>query len=174
MWLALLAMIFVPKSVQAEILETAGAIYQPPPQAVSCQMLRHREREREKVIREQVELKGPRATLVNQLLTNKLFMPGDTWRDETVNVRVAVKITEAMSTEIERLGLDGIYLRVSAPGLTWESYAFQTPRGLDYALDEDSQLILTYMTYQNVLCLEKLDTPVVEWVPADLAPGRPN
>lgn len=170
MWLAFLTAI----SVHAEILETAGVVYQPPPQAVSCQMLRHRELEREKVIREQDELKGKKSPGVNQLLTNKLFMPGDTWRDETVNVRVAVKMTEEMIGELERVGLDGIYLRVFAPGLVWESYAFQTPRGLDYALDEENHLILTYMTYQNVLCLEKLDAPVIEWVPQAAAPGRPD
>ena len=163
MWFAILAL----WSVHAVTLPTAEVVYQPPPQAASCQMLRHRELEREKVIREQGELRGPKAPQVNQLLTNKLFMPGDTWRDETVNVRTSVVMSETMLREMERVGLDRIYLRIRAPGLIWESYAYQTPVGLDVVWDGEDRLILSYLTYQNVLCLENLFSPQIEWVPAD-------
>lgn len=163
MWFAILTL----WSVHAEILPVVEVIYQPPPQAASCQMLKHRELEREKVIREQGELTGFKATQVNQLLTNKLFMPGDTWRDETVNVRVSIVMSERMQREMERVGLDRLYLRIRAPGLVWESYAFQTPAGLDVVWDSDNRLILNYMTYQNVLCLENLFSPQIEWVAAE-------
>lgn len=163
MWLAIL--IF--GQAFAGVLPVAEVIYQPPPRASSCQMLKHRELEREKVIREQRELRGPAAVEVNQLLTNKLFMPGDTWRDETVNVRMSVVMDEAMIHEMERVGLDRLYLRIRAPGLVWESYAFQTPAGFDVVWDGEDRLILNYMTYQNVLCLENLFRPQVEWVPND-------
>jgi hypothetical protein len=169
----MLLALFTAFFVHAEVLETAEVRYLPPPAAPSCGLLRQREAERVKVIREQAHLLGRELPLVNQLLLNKLFMPGDTWRDESVFVRVAVKISDEMNREIERSGLDGIYLALDAPGLTWQSYAFQTPGGMDVSMDGEGRLLITYWTYLNVLCLEKLDRPVIEWIPASLAPARP-
>jgi len=149
MWLALFFTFFV----HADVLETVEARYLPPPAAPSCGLLQLR---------------------VNHLLLNKLFMPNDTWRDESVFVQAKVKISEALALEIDRLGLDGIYLSLDAPGLRWESYSFQTPEGIHIFMDGEGHLLVTYQSYLNVLCLEKLETPVIEWVPSDLAPGRPN
>ncbi len=170
MWLAFFLTIFV----HADILETVEARYLPPPAAPSCGLLKHRELLREKVVREHAELKGPEQLRVNHLLLNKLFMPNDTWHDESVFVQAKVKISEALALEIDRLGLDGIYLSLDAPGLRWESYSFQTPEGIHIFMDGEGHLLVTYQSYLNVLCLEKLETPVIEWVPSDLAPGRPN
>lgn len=170
MLLALFAAFFV----HAEVLETVEVRYVPPPAGPSCGLLKHREAEREKVVREQAQLRGRELLRLNHLLLNKLFMPGETWRDESVFVQVKVKITDALSREIENVGLDGIYLSLDAPGLKWESYSFQTPLGMNVLVDGAGSLLLTYQIYLNVLCLDKLEVPSVEWIPAEFAPGRPN
>jgi hypothetical protein len=169
----MLLALFTAFLVHAEVLETAEVRYLPPPAAPSCGLLRQRETERAKVIREQAQLRGREIPLANQLLLNKLFMPGDTWRDESVFVRVTARIPAEMSREIERLGLDGIYISLDAPGLVWQSFAFQTPDGMEVAMDGEGRLVVTYQIYLNTLCLEKLERPVIEWIPPSLAPERP-
>ena len=170
MWFALLFSIFV----HADVLETVEVRYVPPPVAPSCGLLKQREAVREKVVREHAELKGCDQLRVNHLLLNKLFMPTEVWQDESVFVQAKVKISEDLALEIDRLGLDGIYLSLDAPGLRWESYSFQTPAGLSISMNGEGHLMVAYQTYLNVLCLEKLETPEIEWVPSALAPGRPN
>jgi len=170
----MLLALFFAAFVHAEILETVEVRHLPPPAAPSCGLLRYREAEREKVVREHGELRGREILRANHLLLNKLFMPGDTWRDESVFVRVTVKISEEMNREIERLGLDGIYLSLDAPGLVWESYSFQTPNGMSVSMDGEGNLYVTYLTYQNVMCLDNPRSPVIEWIPASVAPARPN
>jgi hypothetical protein len=170
MWLAFLFSL----SVHADVLETVEVRYTPPPAAPSCGLLRHREAAREKVVREHAELKGREQLRVNHLLLNKLFMPDESWHDESVYVQAKFKISDGMGMEIDRLGLDGIYFSLDAPGLRWESYSFQTPSEISIFMDGEGHLLVTYQTYLNVLCLEKLEVPVFEWVHSDLAPGRPN
>lgn len=170
MLLALLTAFYV----HADVLETVEVRYVPPPAAPSCGLLRAREVQREKVVREQARLRGRDVLLVNQLLVNKLFMPAESWRDESVFVQAKVKMTGGLEKEIEERGLDGIYLSTDAPGLKWESYSFQTPAGMSISMDGDGYLYISYEIYLNLLCLDKLESPRVEWIPAELAPGRPN
>lgn len=162
-------------AAHSEPLELAAVSYEQPPQTASCGLLRHRELERLKVIRELNHLNKTAAKsdkgallLANNLMVNKMFMPKETWVDLEAHVAITVKIPEAMKKEIEALGLGTVFLIVDGPGFIWQSHAYQLPNEMSVHTDPDNSLLhVRYVTYLNSLCLGKISEPKVEWIPAD-------
>ncbi len=158
--------------VHAESLQLLDMHYNYPVQTASCGLLKHRERERQKVIR---ELKHAELLQGDNLLLNKLFMPGETWRDLSAEVILTVQMTEPMIQEASSIGVQNLYLSVEAPGFVWQSFAFQIPNEMHINVDVQAKFVhIRYLTYFNVLCLDKPKPPVVEWVHSKDAPTRPN
>lgn len=164
----------------AETLGLVDVEYTSPPAAVSCGLLRQRELERLKVIRELEHLtvtaqKGQALGLleVNNLLTNKLFMPTEDWSDEVVSVLVTVrKAGPGMERSLGQ-GFDQTFLVVRGPGFIWQSFANQLPPGMSVE-DAGEFLKIRYLTYRNVLCLDRLENPTVEWIPTEQVPDYIN
>lgn len=168
----LLLTFFLSVFARAEGLEVVSVEYHPTPQAVSCGLLHQRELEREKVIRELAQmiksgLHGqPEAMLLsNNMLTNKLFMPNEVWRDLSAEVLVAAKISDRMLAELER-GQSFPFISVIAPGFVWESYANQLPDEMSIEIDKGNRLVrIHYAIYLNVLCSNPRDFPKIDWRP---------
>lgn len=168
----LIALLFYANLTSAETLDLVSMHYNYPEQTASCGMLKHRELERQKVIR---ELKHADLLQANNLLLNKLFMPNETWRDLSAEVVVIAKMPEAMLQEASNIGEKKLYFSIEGPGFVWQSYAFQIPNEMRIEFDMDAKLIrFRYLTYFNVLCLEKPIQPTVEWFKADEATSQPN
>lgn len=167
---------------QSETLELAGVEYLKPKESASCGLLRQREIERQKVIREldhlgKLAIKGQGRALLQtgNLLTNKMFMPDDAWRDLNFQVTVFAKMSPAMVQEVRKDGADLLYFSIHGPGVVWQSYAYQVPSELEIEVDLTAQrLRISYPTYLNVLCSTPLSAPVVEWIPTADAPTQPN
>lgn len=158
--------------VQAETLQLVGMHYNYPPQTASCGLLKRRELERQKVIR---ELQHAALLQGDNLLLNKFFMPNETWRDLSAEVVVTAKMPEPMLKEASAKGTENLYLSIEAPGFVWQSYAFQIPNEMHVDVDRETKLIrIRYLTYFNVLCLDKPQQPFIEWIPSEEAPLRPN
>lgn len=166
----------------AEVLQVESVQYTKPAQSASCGLLKQRELERQKVIREleylqKLAAKGKSAAILlgNNLLVNKLFMPNETWRDLNAQVSVTVKIPDLMMQEITASGARNLYLAVVGPGFVWQSFAFQIPPEMAVRVDTEAKLLhVQYHTYLNVICLEKLKEPRIEWIPAKDAPSQHN
>lgn len=169
--------------VFAEILPLTGVQYLRPIQSASCGLLKQRELEREKVIRELEYLnklakqgKSTALLLANNLLLNKLFMPNETWRDQSARVVVQLNIPEGVVSEIAASGVGNLYLAIHGPGFVWQSFAYQIPPEMSVSVDMAAKTMqIEYLTYLNVICLgDKLVPPQVEWFPAPEAPARFN
>lgn len=170
-------------SVHATVdLHVTAVEYIQPADLGSCGLLRAREAERKKVIRELIHLnrlakKGRTSALLlaNHLLVNKLFMPNETWRDLNAEVVVRATIPDEMKKEIERLGLGHVFLLTRAPGFVWQSFIYQLPPEMEIAIDPTSgSLIVRYYTYLTVLCEPNSPPPRLTWIPDGEAPSRPN
>jgi hypothetical protein len=165
----------------AETLELTSTEYLAPPAAPSCGLLHQRELEREKVMREFVYLMGTlrkneRALVpLNCLMTNKFFMPKDTWEDDSVEVAVTAKISDEMRAEIKRIGFKNVFIRTDGPGFIWQSEAGQLPDEVSIIEDPDGQdLDIRYKTYLNAACERPLRPTTVEWIPQNEVPGMVN
>ncbi len=177
-WLALL----ISWPAMAVELSVTGVEYFRPADMGSCGLLRARELERQKVIRELIHLnrlaqKGRTAALLeaNHLLVNKLFMPDETWRDLHAEVVVTAAVPEGMRREIERVGVGQVFLSTRAPGFVWHSFIYQLPPEMAIEADVAAGVIrVRYRTYLNVLCEEPLPAPQLDWIPEAEAPTRPN
>ena len=170
----LLLTLFLSVFARAEGLEVVSVEYRPSPQSVSCGLLHQRELEREKVIRELAYLiksgqhGQPEAMLhSNNLLTNKLFMPNEVWRDLSAEVLVTAKFSDAMLEEFDRA--QGFpFISVIAPGFVWESYANQLPDQMSIEIDKQQRLVqIRYAIYLNVLCGNHHDFPKIDWRPTE-------
>lgn len=178
----LIGLLFWMKFVHAESLQLMDVQYHYPAQSASCGILKHRELERQKVIRELEHMRklakqGQYAAILqgNNLLVNKLFMPNETWRDLSVEVILTIKMTKAMIQEASTIGSGSLYLSVEAPGFIWQSYTNQIPHEMNVVLNiNESLMSIRYLTYYNVLCLDQNFVPVVQWIPSQEAPSRPN
>lgn len=174
--LTLIAILLFGLPIQAEVLQLVDFRFHRPADSPSCGLLKHRERERLKVIRELEYLtkktKDAKALLLsNNLLVNKLFMPNETWRDLTGEVFSTVRIPEAMLSEILRLGAGNIFLITRGPGFIWHSFAYQLPDGMSIQIDLPNKLLhIRFLTYLNVVCLGEPAPPVVEWIPTESTP----
>jgi len=179
--ISFLSAILISMTAPAETLELTSVHYFMPKSAPSCGLLHQRELEREKVMRELAEtmkrLKTDERELISLkcLLTNKWFMPDDTWVDDSVDVGVSVVIPPAMKAEIAQLGFANIFISTRGPGFVWQSLASQLPDEVSMLLDSDGQhLNIHYPTYLNSSCERPLRDPVVEWIPRDAVPGLAN
>jgi hypothetical protein len=142
--------------------------YSPAAQSISCQLLRQRELERAKVIRELDYLSADesRVALSNNLLSNKLFLPDEVWRDASVSVELKVQVPQALADQISMHGLGKTSLITEGPGFVWQSYTTQLPEEFTIQYDAAAQILdLRYLVYQNVYCLDELWTPRVSWEP---------
>ena len=177
MWLLIAAML-----ASAEVLPVIKAEYHTPSQIASCALLRARENERKKVIREWIHLnskalKGDLKALLltNSLAINKLFLPDEVWRDLNAQVQFEVPIPPALKAEIERLGLGQIYFSLKGPGLHWQSFVYQRPREMTVDLSANGEsLSIRYQTYLSVVCWTPEPTIQFEWIEAARTPSRSN
>lgn len=168
----LIALLIYASSVHAETLEIVNVHYNYPEQTASCGILKHREIERQKVIR---ELKHADLLQVNNLLLNKMFMPNETWRDLSAEVVLTVKMTQPMLQEAALVGEKNMYFSVEGPGFVWQSYAFQIPDEMKIEVDKNTKLLrIRYLTYFNLLCLEQPMQPIIEWFASEEAISQPN
>ncbi|MBX3022681.1 MAG: hypothetical protein KF799_13495 [Bdellovibrionales bacterium] len=169
-------------SAHAEDLTVSGLLLHARPGSPSCGLLKHREIEREKVLRELVELQRQSARgqaqallLTNTLLINRFFLDRSVWADESVLVQFVVTIPDALHAEIERVGLDHIFLSLHGPGFTWQSYAGQVPEDLALVyMSEFRTLHVSYPIYQSELCFGALRTPEVAWIDRDTIDTSPE
>lgn len=173
---SLISALLISMVAPAETLELTQTQYFAPTGSPSCGLLHQRDLERQKVMRELSylfkSLKQNERALVplDNLLTNKLFMPKDTWMDDSVEVAVSAAIPDDMQAEITQIGLANVFIRTDAPGFVWQSLAAQIPEDVSI-LQFGNQLIVRYKTYLNSSCESPLRAPTVEWIRhEDVAP----
>lgn len=178
----LLAFLFSLSAHAATELKVIDVEYIQPADLGSCGLLRAREVEREKVIRELIYLnrlaqKGRASALLhaNHLLVNKLFMPKETWQDLNAEAIVSAEIPEEMKAEIGRLGIERVFLTTKAPGFVWQSFLYQTPPEMGVSVDLAAGILqVRYKTYLTVFCQPQLTAPRLVWTPEAEAPNQPN
>lgn len=177
-------LLLIPSLSWSEALTVGRVEYNHPADRGSCGLLRAREQERLKVIREMIHLNGLAKNgrtnallLSNTLIVNKLFMPREVWNDVHAEVTMTVAVPEKMQHEIRQIGLGRVFLSFRAPGLVWHSYLNQLPREMEVSVDANlSQLSIRYFTYLTVTCLDlpAAPPPRIDWVPSHRADRELN
>lgn len=127
----------------------------------SCLLLKHRDLEREKVIRElkhiyKMTSDDPIAYLMesNQLVHNKLFMDKELWSAPVVKIGFHSSVSKKLADAIVQYGINQILFSIKGEGVTWTSYPHQTPNDIQFNYDQEKQLLaVEYHVYMSVLCV---------------------
>lgn len=150
---------FFIQEASATHLEVLKTEYRIPENSPSCQLLMHREIEREKMIRELIHLDtlsdNPDVVtllLMNYLHTNKEFLDHELWSDETVEVSQWIATLPVLETNITEEGLDEQIFEVDALGFYWVGPVFNFPKGVIFTHLDSQTLKIEYKIYLSNYC----------------------
>lgn len=139
-------------------------------QSPSCLLLKHRAKERQKVIREIRHLMGittsnPVTKFMEEdtLIKNKVFLDEKLWNAPAVEVVFRAKITKQMKEATLEHGFDNIILSVRSNGFSWTSHPQQFPKDVTLSYN-DRILQIRYPIYMNSYCEDPQDEPSVQWL----------
>ncbi len=141
--------------------------FRAPERAASCGLLRQREKERLKVIRELSFLTQKPGTIDDrstyEYWLKKLFMPPEDWIELSTEVVMTVIAPEKLRLQAQTEGLGSVFLITRGPGFVWQSYADQLPPEMSIELDGE-YLIVRYFTYLTTVCDPNLQPVTIDWV----------
>ena len=168
----IITFVFSAFSYVGEPIEVKETQYLNNEDSPSCSLLKHRHKEREKVIREIIYESEKEYTdsqekfmRLNYLNNNKFFLDKSVWTDEVIEVSITAPVSEALKKEIDDVGFDKLFLSIDGVGVRWSSQTFNFPNEFNIQLSEDQKsLKLQYRIYQSEYCFRELTTPRVSWV----------
>lgn len=136
---------------QAEMLSVGNVEYIVQPGSPSCKILRHRAKEREKVLRESAH--------------EKHFLDREQWTERTSIVQFSADLPYGFDRYVIDKGLSSVLFRIRGPGIHWKSYATQPPEDLFIELDwQNRRIHVEYKIYQSEICAADPLPPVMEWI----------
>lgn len=137
----------------------------------SCRLLRHRELERQKVLRELNHLKNEdfsdvflHFAMLNYFSTNQIFFDRSIWQDESIKVQLTLDLSKAFRGQVEAQGLENIFISIRGQGVQWVGRVKNFPASFKFEIDDLGKLVVSYRIYRAQLCFEEPVDPDILWI----------
>ena len=139
----------------------------------SCQIVGHRRREREKVLRElahNLQKKNIHTDLLlkDRYIINKFFFEEALWNDEVVTIVNTWSLTSDLLKELELIGFE-TFLRLEGDGILWQEKMNFFPDEVTLSWNQEQNTLVTHhTTYYADYCQPRQESQL-HWFPREKA-----